>query len=56
MIAPGESTAEAEVRAFLDQHVAVIAPLLRESNLAAWDAATGADPDARERSARARAA
>jgi peptidyl-dipeptidase A len=56
VIAPGESTAEAEVRAFLDQHVAVIAPLLRESNLAAWDAATGADPDARERSARARAA
>ena len=56
MIAPGESTAEAEVRAFLDEHVAAINPLLREANLAAWDAATGADPGAHERSARARAA
>ncbi len=56
MITPGETTAEAEVRAFLDEHVATIAPLVRESNLAAWDASTGADPHAHERSARARAA
>ena len=56
MIAPGETTAEAEVRAFLHAHEGVIAPLLRESNLAMWAAATGADPDAHERSARARAA
>lgn len=56
MTLPGETTAEAEVRAFIDGHVERIAPLLRESNLAAWDAATGADPQAHERSARARAA
>jgi peptidyl-dipeptidase A len=53
---PGETTAEAEVRAFVEGHVQRIAPLMRESNLAAWDAATGADPKAHERSARARAA
>ena len=56
MTLPGETTAEAEVRAFIDGHVERIAPLMRESNLAAWDAATGADPQAHERSARARAA
>ena len=56
MIVPGDTTAEAEVRAFIDGHVERIAPLMRESNLAAWDAATGADPEAHERSARARAA
>ncbi|HEX8451499.1 MAG TPA: M2 family metallopeptidase, partial [Longimicrobium sp.] len=56
MTLPGETTAEAEVRAFVDGHVERIAPLMRESNLAAWDAATGADPQAHERSARARAA
>ncbi|HEX8213195.1 MAG TPA: M2 family metallopeptidase [Longimicrobium sp.] len=56
MISPGATTAEAEVRAFIDGHVERIAPLMRESNLAAWDAATGADPQAHERSARARAA
>lgn len=56
MTLPGETTAEAEVRAFIDGHVERISPLLRESNLAAWDAATGADPQAHERSARARAA
>ncbi|HEY0151407.1 MAG TPA: M2 family metallopeptidase [Longimicrobium sp.] len=56
MTLPGETTAEAEIRAFIDGHVERIAPLLRESNLAAWEAATGADPQAHERSARARAA
>jgi peptidyl-dipeptidase A len=56
VISPGATTAEAEVRAFIDGHVERIAPLMRESNLAAWDAATGADPQAHERSARARAA
>jgi peptidyl-dipeptidase A len=56
VIAPGETTAEAEVRSFLQAHEGVIAPLLREANLAAWEASTGADPDAHERSARARAA
>ncbi|HEX8362122.1 MAG TPA: hypothetical protein VF613_18530, partial [Longimicrobium sp.] len=56
MISPGETTAEAEVRAFLDAQEGVVAPLLREANLASWAAATGAEPDAHERSARARAA
>jgi peptidyl-dipeptidase A len=56
VIAPGETTAEAEVRAFVDAQEAAVAPLLREANLAAWEAATGADPGAHERSARARAA
>jgi len=50
------SAPEIEVRAFLDGHVATIVPLARESNLAAWEAATGGAPDAHERSARARAA
>ena len=56
MIAPGETTAEAEVRAFVEAQEGTVAPLLREANLAAWEAATGADPGAHERSARARAA
>ena len=47
---------EAEVRAFVEAHVARLAPLLAESHQAGWDAATGADPGAHERSARAAAA
>lgn len=47
---------EGEVRAFLEAHVAVLAPLLRESHLASWEAATGEGEDVEERSARARAA
>ena len=52
---PAASDAEREVLGFLEEHVARVAPLLRESNLAAWDAATGTGDDAEERSARARA-
>lgn len=48
--------AEGEVREFLAAHEAALAPLLRESHLASWDAATGEGEDAEERSARARAA
>lgn len=47
---------EAEISAFLSEHEARLAPLLRESHLAAWDAATGGGKAATERSARARAA
>lgn len=49
-------SAEREAAAFVQEHVAVVAPLLRESNLAAWDAATGEGEDAEERSASTRAA
>jgi peptidyl-dipeptidase A len=47
--------AEAEARTFVDEHVARLAPVLREANAAAWDAAVGTDGDAHARSARARA-
>ncbi len=47
---------DAEVQSFIDAHVERLEPLLRESNLAAWDAATGGGDEAQERSARARAA
>ncbi|HEU0016193.1 MAG TPA: M2 family metallopeptidase [Longimicrobium sp.] len=48
--------AEAEARAFVEELSARLAPLEREANQAAWDAAVGAGPEATERSARARAA
>ena len=48
-------TAEEEARAFVEALTARYAPLEREANLAAWAAATGADPDATDRSARLRA-
>ncbi|HLL45969.1 MAG TPA: M2 family metallopeptidase, partial [Longimicrobiaceae bacterium] len=47
---------ESEARAFVEEHTAVLAPLLRESHLASWNAAVGEGDDAEERSARARAA
>ena len=50
------STPEDEARAFVEAHVEKVAPLLRESNVAMWDAATGGGEEAQERSARARAA
>src|SRR5688572_6275559 len=47
-------TQQSEGAAFVAQHATRIAPLMRESNLAAWDAATsGLDADIR-RSAEAR--
>jgi len=49
------SGTEREVAAWVEEHVARVAPLLRESHLASWDAATGAGTGAEERSARARA-
>lgn len=53
---PHPSAAEAEARAFVDAHVARLAPLLAEANRAAWDAAVGAPGDPHERAARARGA
>ena len=50
-----EDGAEGEARAFVDAFTARFAPLERQTNLAAWDAATGADPEATDRSARLRA-
>jgi peptidyl-dipeptidase A len=47
---------EREARAFVEEHTAVLAPLLRESHVASWNAAVGEGDDAEERSARARAA
>jgi peptidyl-dipeptidase A len=47
--------AEGEARDFVQALAARYAPLEREANLAAWDAATGADPDATDRAARLRA-
>ena len=47
---------EHEARAFVEEHTAVLAPLLRESHVASWNAAVGEGDDAEERSARARAA
>lgn len=50
------ASAEHEARAFVEEHTATLAPLLRESHLASWNAAVGEGDDAEERSARARAA
>jgi peptidyl-dipeptidase A len=50
------SAAEAEVRGFIEAHVARLDPLLREANVAEWDAAIGGGGDAHARSAAARAA
>ncbi|HEX2094886.1 MAG TPA: M2 family metallopeptidase, partial [Longimicrobiaceae bacterium] len=48
---------EREIRDFLEEHVKVLAPLLRESHLASWSAATGeGGAEAEERSALTRAA
>jgi len=49
-------SAEDEARAFVADLEARVAPLMRESNLASWDAATGQGDDALERATRARAA
>ncbi|HEX8696166.1 MAG TPA: M2 family metallopeptidase [Longimicrobium sp.] len=54
--APGAAAAEAEAAAFVEEHAAGLAPLLREAHLAGWDAAVGAGDEAYERAARARAA
>ncbi|MEW5926358.1 MAG: M2 family metallopeptidase [Gemmatimonadota bacterium] len=50
------ASAEHEARAFVEELTATLAPLLRESHLASWNAAVGEGDDAEERSARARAA
>jgi peptidyl-dipeptidase A len=50
------SSAENDARAFVAALEAKAAPLMRESHLASWDAATGGGDEALERSARARAA
>jgi peptidyl-dipeptidase A len=50
------ASAEHEARAFVEEHTATLAPLLRESHLASWNAAVGEGDDAEQRSARARAA
>jgi len=50
------SAVEREARAFVEEHTAELAPLLRESHLASWCAAVGEGDDAEERSARARSA
>ncbi|HEX2188820.1 MAG TPA: M2 family metallopeptidase [Longimicrobiaceae bacterium] len=54
--APYAGSAERDARRFVEEHVAVLAPLLRESHLASWCAAVGEGDDAEERSARARSA
>jgi peptidyl-dipeptidase A len=54
--APYAASAERDARTFVEEHVAVLAPLLRESHQASWNAAVGEGEDAEERSARARAA
>jgi peptidyl-dipeptidase A len=53
---PGAPAAEAEAAAFVEEHAARVAPLMREAHLAGWDAAVGAGEEAYERAARARAA
>lgn len=49
-------SAQGEARAFVAEMEARLAPLMRESNLASWDAATGGGDAALERATRARAA
>lgn len=49
------STTEAAARAFAAELAARVAPVEREANLAAWDAATGAGGEATDRAARLRA-
>ena len=51
-----ETAAEAEARAFVAEMEARLAPLMRESNLASWDAAVGGGEEALERATRARSA
>lgn len=53
--APYVGSTEHEARAFVEEHTAVLAPLLRESHVASWNAAVGEGDDSEERSARARA-
>ncbi|HEX8906126.1 MAG TPA: M2 family metallopeptidase, partial [Longimicrobiaceae bacterium] len=50
------TTAEDQARAFVAEMEARLAPLMRESHLASWDAAVGGGPEALERATRARAA
>ena len=45
------STGDAQMQAFIDRHLAVIAPLLRDANLAAWELQTTSSEAAKERSA-----
>ena len=53
---PSVGSTERAVRDYIEEHVAVLRPLLYESHLASWNAAVGEGDDAEERSARARAA
>ncbi|CAN5834333.1 hypothetical protein BH23GEM7_BH23GEM7_00290 [soil metagenome] len=50
------NTTEQEVRTFIEAHVARLAPLQREANLAEWEGATTGAPEATQRAAAARAA
>ncbi|HEV2130518.1 MAG TPA: M2 family metallopeptidase, partial [Longimicrobiaceae bacterium] len=50
------NTTEQEVRAFIDAHVARLAPLQREAHLAEWEGATTGAREATQRAAAARAA
>ncbi len=45
------STGDAQMQAFIDRHLAVVAPLLRDANLAAWELQTTSSEAAKERSA-----
>lgn len=45
------STSEMQMQAFIDRHLVVVAPLQRESNLAAWELQTTSSESAKERSA-----
>ena len=47
---------EAEAREFIDRHLERVVPLLKEGDLASWEAATGGGEEAQERAAQARAA
>ncbi|MBV9108175.1 MAG: hypothetical protein JO306_02075, partial [Gemmatimonadetes bacterium] len=51
-----ETAAGREARAFVAEMEARLAPLMRESNLASWDAAVGGGEEALERATRARSA
>ncbi len=54
--AGARTSTDGDARAFVAEMEARLAPLMRESHLAGWDAATGGGDAALERSARARAA
>ncbi len=44
-------SADLQMQAFIDQHLSVVEPLMRESNLAAWELQTTSSEESKERSA-----